>query len=280
MSPFVFALRESAIPSSSIVLSKLSANISADDIDNIQVHSIEMAVLDRALHRQQLLEDDTNRYSPELTSQNTNVLSSVEMTPPEEDNDDDDLNLDYSPPSQHQQQQGYHNSGNFHNQQNITPTSSSVFMSPSIDGDDWWKKIAKKKVLKTMTRDKSVFFRTSAERKRKTNCCSNPKKFFFWRFNSVSKSFQYFLIWTNAKDPFFSIRVQKKNSCSLKNDENRNFFRLTLTLTWTCLYLLLFGTEKIIKRLYQCRIIDVFHCCRQNFRVNSYHVTIYFSVVF
>lgn len=137
MSPFVFALRESAIPSSSIVLSKLSANISADDIDNIQVHSIEMAVLDRALHRQQLLEDDTNRYSPELTSQNTNVLSSVEMTPPEEDNDDDDLNLDYSPPSQHQQQQGYHNSGNFHNQQNITPTSSSVFMSPSIDGDDW-----------------------------------------------------------------------------------------------------------------------------------------------
>ncbi len=137
MSPFVFALRESAIPSSSSVLSKLSANISADDIDNIQVHSIELSVLDRAHHRQLLLEDETNRYSPELTSQNSNVLSSVEMTPPEENNDDDDLNLDYSPPSQHQQNQGYHHSGNFSHQQSITTTSSSVFMSPSIEGDDW-----------------------------------------------------------------------------------------------------------------------------------------------
>jgi len=225
MSPFVFALRESAIPSSSIVLSKLSANISADDIDNIQVHSIEMAVLDRALHRQQLLEDDTNRYSPELTSQNTNVLSSVEMTPPEEDNDDEDLNLDYSPPSQHQQQQGYHNSGNFHNQQNITPTSSSVFMSPSIDGDDWWKKIAKKKFWKLWPETKKCFFRTSAERKRKTNCCSNPKKyFFFWRFNSVSKSFQYFLIWTNAKDPFFFNSCPKEKQLQFKKRWKQKFF--------------------------------------------------------
>ena len=213
MSPFVFALRESAIPSSSIVLSKLSANISADDIDNIQVHSIELAVLDRALHRQQLLEDDTNRYSPELTSQNSNVLSSVEMTPPEEDNDDDDLNLDYSPPSQHQQQQGYHNSGNFHHQQNITPTSSSVFMSPSIDGDDWWKKNWKKqtkKVLKKMTRDKKVVFLENLRRKYEKRTVAQIQRSFFWCFSSVSKSFQYFLIWTNAKDPFLNSCPKEK----------------------------------------------------------------------
>lgn len=140
--------------------------------------------------------------------------------------------------------------------------------------------IGEKKSFENDDKRQKCFFLEHLRRENEKRTVAQIQRSFFWRFNSVSKSFQYFLIWTNAKDPFFSIRVQKKNSCSLKNDENRNFFRLTLTLTWTCLYLLLFGTEKIIKRLYQCRIIDVFHCCRQNFRVNSYHVTIYFRVVF
>jgi hypothetical protein len=79
-------------------------------------------VLDRAQQRLALSAEQTNRQSPDLSQNPTRIISSVEMTPPE----DSDY-LDFPA-----------NSGSFGGKQSVVQnTTSSVFMSPSVSGDDW-----------------------------------------------------------------------------------------------------------------------------------------------
>lgn len=55
MAPFVFALRESQMSPALIAPSKPMTNVSSDDVHNIQVHGVELSVLDRALERQAMI---------------------------------------------------------------------------------------------------------------------------------------------------------------------------------------------------------------------------------
>ena len=81
-----------------------------------QVHTIELAVLDRAQQRQAILAEQLSRQSPDLTQNSTRLISSVEMTPPE-DNDAPSFVI-------------FPDSENFSVQLMPTATTSSVFMSP------------------------------------------------------------------------------------------------------------------------------------------------------
>ena len=69
MSSFVFALRESATPPpgaylSSPALLKSMANICPDDVHNIQVHAVELEVLERAQVRLEMIVARASRLSP------------------------------------------------------------------------------------------------------------------------------------------------------------------------------------------------------------------------
>jgi len=55
MAPFVFALRESQMSPALVTPPKPMTNVSSEDVHNIQVHSVELAVLDRALERQAMI---------------------------------------------------------------------------------------------------------------------------------------------------------------------------------------------------------------------------------
>ena len=127
MSPFVFSLRESLSPSSSIAPSKPMSNVSPDNVHNIQCHSIELAVLDRAQQRQAIMLEQESRQSPDLMQNTRTILSSVEMTPPEESD-----YFDYPQPDHGFQTGSYGKNG-----VQVSP-SSSVFMSPKVNGDGWW----------------------------------------------------------------------------------------------------------------------------------------------
>jgi hypothetical protein len=102
------------------------ANISPDDAHNIQNHSIELAVLDRAQQRQAIMLEQECRQSPDLMQNTRTILSSVEMTPPEESD-----YFDYPQPSH-----GFQ-AGTFGKPGVEVSSSSSVFMSPKANGDDW-----------------------------------------------------------------------------------------------------------------------------------------------
>ena len=127
MSPFIFSLRESMSPSSSIAPSKPMDNVSPDDVHNIQCHSIELAVLERAQQRQAILLEQESRQSPDLMQNTCTILSNVEMTPME----DSDY-FDYPQPNHGFQAQSFGKNG-----LQVSP-SSSVFMSPKVNGDGWW----------------------------------------------------------------------------------------------------------------------------------------------
>ncbi len=55
MAPFVFALRESQMATALIAPSNSMSNVSSDSEHNIQVHEIELCVLDRALEHQAMI---------------------------------------------------------------------------------------------------------------------------------------------------------------------------------------------------------------------------------
>ena len=118
MSPFIFSLRESLSPSSSIAYSKPMDNVSADDVHNIQCHSIELTVLERAHQRQAIMLEQESRQSPDLIQNNCTVLSSIKMTPPEESD-----YFDYPQPDH-----GFQAGSLDKNGPQVSP-SSSVFMS-------------------------------------------------------------------------------------------------------------------------------------------------------
>lgn len=83
MAPFAFALRESGCEATI----KPMSDVIPEDYHNIQTHCLELAILEDAQHRQQLLreENERNRHSPDLSLQTLPV--GIVMTPPDNEND-------------------------------------------------------------------------------------------------------------------------------------------------------------------------------------------------
>ena len=85
MAPFAFALRGSGILTTN--RGKTFSGVTADDQHNIQTHSVELSMLDRAQQRQAVImaEIERSRQSPDPnTVQDYPMHGYVEMTPPED----------------------------------------------------------------------------------------------------------------------------------------------------------------------------------------------------
>lgn len=109
MSAYAFALREE-----SPLQPRSFHNVNVDNQHNIQTHTMELSMLDRAQSRLALLMTVTDRDSPDPSEVPPIPLASLELTPPDEEGD-----------------VVYHHHVN-------SATNRNVFMSPPAqDGDAW-----------------------------------------------------------------------------------------------------------------------------------------------